>query len=557
MAEEIEDFAHEYDFDSKTPGNGYRSFIYTYTCVLNCTKKMMKRISDSKSKFFADKEEDSKEVYVCSQMIQSLFHIAMGLKEMHQAAEKGFLYGRSCHHDNIITRSARFINHECFLGRSIGFQYLDSIKFPVKVLACMIACHSVYYFTKEKHPMKVIQSLNRCKYYMSNPDACARRLFEVNKHAEINFLVSFLNFSSCWPMKCLIDIMGAHLSINREFTIPTNELEIYSEKLQKKVSIPIPSSHAAVSPILCRLLSAKKRHGMVTDNGELRGWKYECQSKYLIFHVHGGGWISQSSKTHEVYLREWAIKLDVPILSIDYTLAQVAPFPRAIEEIVYAYCWTLKNSRKLGSTGENIVFVGDSAGANLLTACLIRCIEMGVPTPKGMFNAYSIYLINLVETPARFMGFTDAFLPFGLTLKIFNLYGNARKLNGPNCCGENLSPLHYCTKEEYFDANLMFEIPRDYLLSPYWAPDEILAQFPPTKILSMITDPCIDDCVDFAKKLRGLKVNVQIDILGPLIHGFLNFVNFSEDCHEASLKCMQHVAELLGLNVKDTIDTKK
>lgn len=62
------------------------------------------------------------------------------------------------------------------------------------------------------------------------------------------------------------------------------------------------------------------------------------------------------------YLREWADKLDVPILSVDYRLAPKAAFPRALEEVFYAYCWALQNAELLGSTGENIVFVGDSAG---------------------------------------------------------------------------------------------------------------------------------------------------------------------------------------------------
>lgn len=44
------------------------------------------------------------------------------------------------------------------------------------------------------------------------------------------------------------------------------------------------------------------------------------KSKYLIFHCHGGGWVAQSSFSHEFYLREWAYKLDVPIFSIDYSL---------------------------------------------------------------------------------------------------------------------------------------------------------------------------------------------------------------------------------------------
>lgn len=36
-------------------------------------------------------------------------------------------------------------------------------------------------------------------------------------------------------------------------------------------------------------------------------------------------------------------------------------------------------------------------------------------------------------------------------------------------------------------------------------------------------DPCLDDCVEFAKKLQRLDKEVTLDILEGLPHGFLNF----------------------------------
>jgi acetyl esterase/lipase len=69
----------------------------------------------------------------------------------------------------------------------------------------------------------------------------------------------------------------------------------------------------------------------------------------------------------------------------------------------------------------------------------------------------------------------------------------------------------------------VFTVPKNYLMSPYLASDELLRQFPKTNILSTIVDPTIDDCVEFAKKLKGLQVDSQLDILGGLNHGFLNF----------------------------------
>lgn len=153
---------------------------------------------------------------------------------------------------------------------------------------------------------------------------------------------------------------------------------------------------------------------------------------------------------------------------------------------------------------------------------------MGVPKPKGFFSAYGTFLVNL-KTAARFMGLLDAFLPIGVVMKIIKCYGGGKSLNDTNITAdESENP----QKSKKFQSNeipkaseseLIYEIPKNYLLSPYWTPDNILQEFPPTKIVTMITDPCLDECVDFAKKLKSLNVCTQIEILKGLVHGFLSF----------------------------------
>ena len=63
-----------------------------------------------------------------------------------------------------------------------------------------------------------------------------------------------------------------------------------------------------------------------------------------------------------MYLRTWAREVNVPILSVDYSLAPEAPFPRALEECFFAYAWALKNKDQLGTTAEFVCMAGDSAG---------------------------------------------------------------------------------------------------------------------------------------------------------------------------------------------------
>lgn len=490
-------------------------------------------------------------------------------------------------------------------------------------------------------------------------------------------------------MHSLPSLVGYKVEVNKVFKIPPEPLQIFSEKFGKMVNIPLPKSHTGLGSVSCRLLSARRRQGMV--GGSQTSLE---PSKYLIFHCHGGGWVAQSSKSRkffitfasclehlildELYLREWAVKLDIPILSIDYSLAPEAPFPRAFEDIFYTYCWILKNVELVGSTGENIVFAGDSAGGNLNTACVVKCIEMGIPPPKGLFNIYTPFLVNFASSPARFLSLVDPLLPYGFIMRVFKSYGavDLDALDDPtsfNFENESSSSIHeiikdvhddnqetdllspdssktleamwnkikQSTEEPEWQTNLgsiretpseeptspfefpktiedddnggltmkdspsfdripsveepkprgrlgsrtfseenivvdigketftlqnfqdkiqnatsnfvnaittpfkasssthdnkrgnfiptapddefVFTVPRNRFLSPYLASDETLKQFPPTKILTTIIDPCLDDCVEFSKKLKQLGVEVDLDILEGLVHGFLNF----------------------------------
>ena len=52
------------------------------------------------------------------------------------------------------------------------------------------------------------------------------------------------------------------------------------------------------------------------------------------------------------YLRVWSRELDTPVVSIDYSLAPEAPFPRSLNECVMAYAWILQHLDQLGGGGH-------------------------------------------------------------------------------------------------------------------------------------------------------------------------------------------------------------
>jgi hormone-sensitive lipase len=484
--------------------------------------------------------------------------------------------------------------------------------------------------------------------------------------------------------------------------------------------------------IQARLISSFKRVGMFGEKEVKSG--VLPKTKEILFHVHGGGYVAQSSKSHLVYLLEWAVNLNIPIISIDYSLAPEFPFPRAANEVFYAYCWALQNCHLLGSTCEKIVLCGDSAGANLCLSALIKSISMGIRKADGIFIAYCPILVSFDPSPSRLLCLQDPLIPFGFMIRCLkayilqnetessdisdknnnkdvnleigrdaltcdiekdevsgssdksdsfeeiscfechqtdsdikahisqistasddtlqslptvtekykdtlefdspvdsidsirstislerdpfdgevrtstiipstsdtqyidnfigkytmediplNLGTHARKLSRTKSeeniiidvsketiCASNIhrrfqfaaSSFRRCFSSTFggFTRNnhtiinsfehdskskassgtvedFSFKVPKDPLLSPFYASDEILQEFPPIRILSLTLDSCLDDSVMFAKRLKSLNVNFTLDVLDKLPHGFLNFSRVSKSTRMQPATC--------------------
>lgn len=505
---------------------------------------------------------------------------------------------------------------------------------------------------------------NSFKYVM-DPEARARRIVDISKHADISFCQSFWFLNESDIAHRLPTMVSPSLAINQLISIPPEELTLPTLN-GETLSIPIPQSHVGKKPIHVRLLSSKRRVGMVGSGGV--GGELLGLADALIIHCHGGGFVAQTSRSHEIYLRTWAVTLGVPILSIDYSLAPEAPYPRALEEALYAYAWALNHaSTLLGSTAQKVLFVGDSAGANLNLAVTLKCLQLNIRKPDGIFMAYTPLLVEFALSPSRLLCITDPLLPVGFMIRCLKAYitpenkkmprekehengecaksdtesfaevsesdlialalspngdetNEAHKLaslpsdstlnsvsltevdvgmehpkeeaksqeyiqrflemyrntgadgsthieNGTNNTDHNipsngkawslfgwsLSKKHRESRELDKDnvkspfKEIMFATPKDPYISPYLAPDAVLAQMPPIKLLTLELDPCLDDSVMFARKLRSLGNSVSLDILPGLPHGFLNLALVSKEASEASALCVKRIQELLAL----------
>lgn len=619
---QITDKSDSYDFSPESKGNGYLSWIKNTYKIVERTIKILEEISSSRSSYFFRRDHYLKEIAAYSEALDSLHVIMDYMALLMSWSDPGSLFPNEKHGcEDLLASQPKYINQYCFYGRCLGFQFCDSMATILKALCILMASFSEVYYSNGE----LIDPIVRGSKYWIDPELRAKRIVNISQYGSADFCKNFWFLGEMELMHRLPSIVLSSIQVTKAMSIEPKPL-IIQNIYGKEVDIPIPSSHIGPAPIGVRLMSASLRLGMEVERSTKSGYKFPSDT--LVFHCHGGGFVAQSSKSHESYLRQWAIGLDVPILSVDYSLAPEAPYPRALEEVFYTYCWALLNAPSLGTTAQTVILAGDSAGANLNIGLTMMCLEYGVRPPNGLFLAYVPVILTSAPSPSRLLTFIDPLLPFGFILGCSKAYAcspevynqsmiHERKLrrnicnsqhakpesgsveNGSESDHENsveeaeeqgssemsagpstgiisrwvaslsnkfssLSPSKSFSDDAQLEEEmererhlpcpldmLRIDIPMDPYISPYFASDSVLSNFPPVSVLTTEFDPFLDDCVQFAKKLKKLGVQTKLDVLPGLSHGFLNFSLLSNDAYEASKLCMERINDLIKLNSQE------
>ena len=71
-----------------------------------------------------------------------------------------------------------------------------------------------------------------------------------------------------------------------------------------------------------------------------------------------------------------------------------------------------------GSTGENVIVTGDSAGGNLAVTVALRAIAHKVRRPTGIMSTYGCMLVKYVPSPSRLLALMDPLLPLGILSQV-------------------------------------------------------------------------------------------------------------------------------------------
>jgi acetyl esterase len=208
-----------------------------------------------------------------------------------------------------------------------------------------------------------------------------------------------------------------------------------------------------------------------------------------IVYLHGGGWTFCSLDTHDRLVRLLAIESGAAVVSVDYRLAPEHPFPAPLDDCLAAVRWLRKEGAGFGLETGRMVLAGDSAGANLALACLLRLRDAGAPLPLGAALFYGCYGANLDTASHRRFG------------------------DGS---------YHLSTERMgWFWRNYLGGLSRaDPLAEPLHAD---LAGLPPLFLTAAALDPLADDTRALARRLTDAGVPHALIEYPGVVHGFLQW----------------------------------
>lgn len=215
-----------------------------------------------------------------------------------------------------------------------------------------------------------------------------------------------------------------------------------------------------------------------------------------ILYIHGGGWALCSAATHEGAARRLAGACGAAVLTIDYRLAPEHPWPAGLEDCLGAW-------RGLPCDRRWSV-AGDSAGANLALAAMIRLLERGGALPAQALLFYGVYG-------------TDFDTPSYLT-----------HADGPG--------LTRAKMQRYWDWYAPHAVRSDPTVAPLAADDATLAALPPLYLNAAGFDPLRSDTERLAARLARLGRDDAFDLVEGVVHGFMQMGSALPEARDAFMR---------------------
>eukprot|EP00064_Thunnus_orientalis_P011637 superscaffoldBa00001697_g11668 len=409
---------HHFDFDPHIPANGYRSLVKVVRCcLLHIIHKGRYITANRRSIFFRVAHNAGEMEAYCNALCQLRALLYLAQRMLHDNS-----------HGNL------FFQDESGLSESF---FTPAIRPCLQTIAIGLVAFGENYRRHQSGIGVAASSFFTSGKYAIDPELRGAEFERITQNLDVHFWKTFWNITETEVLSSLASMTSTQVKVNRALSVPPVPFDLpLAANHRASVTVAPPSAHIGTAPVQMRLISYDLREGQDSETllslsrsegGAISlslGLKTKRlpSSPCLLIHFHGGGFVAQTSKSHEPYLKSWSQDLGVPILSVDYSLAPEAPFPRALEECFYAYCWALRNHHLLGWTGEKVCLAGDSAGGNLCVTTSMRAAAFGVRMPDGIVAAYPATLLTAYASPSRLLTLMDPLLPLSVLSRCLSAY---------------------------------------------------------------------------------------------------------------------------------------
>ena len=216
----------------------------------------------------------------------------------------------------------------------------------------------------------------------------------------------------------------------------------------------------------------------------------------LVMYVHGGGFKTGAAQERREITFEVVEKYGSNVIANNYRLSPENKWPAHLEDSVNTYLEIIKSGYK----PENIVLMGESAGASIIIAMVLYAIDNNLPLPKA-----TVLYSGSINHGGHFKShFENAETDYMLGDSV-SKDDDITEVYGPGEEGVKLSKSKYASP---FNADF--------------------TGFPPTYIAVSDAEALYDDSVLLYKALKEKNVNVKLHIGNDLIHAYPIFNTLPE-----------------------------
>ncbi len=235
----------------------------------------------------------------------------------------------------------------------------------------------------------------------------------------------------------------------------------------------------------------------------------------VIFYLHGGAYVAGLISTYRNFAVKFYDAAQTELILLDYSLAPEAKFPTQLNEAVALWEDLIENQ---GYLAENIIIGGDSAGANLALALLLKLRDEKLPLPKAAFCMSP--WADMTASGKSYVENYSKDIMFGENKKEASLDSREKILSSELYCFIG-------------DANR-----HDPYVSPVFGDYH---GFPPMFFTAGGHEMLLDDTLTIVKKLKKSGASVQVEICEEMFHTYPIYSPFLPEGEKAFDKICEFI----------------